>query len=426
MRIAHINFDYGLAGIGGASVAASRLHNSLLDAGVDSWFLCNHQREAGRNVVEVPSRGSLYRIVFIYGGKILRNFWRLSTLRKAVSLNLIPSGIAREINKLKPDIVHIQWVCPDVLSWRELKKIQAPMIVALHDLWMLNGFAPHPKQDNRYVGGFQSCNSGFVERFLFGKKVEFSKAHELTFVGPSEWVRQCAEKSLVAKHQQCKAIPNLIDTTVFKYDADKRTMHEKLVILFGGYGGTKNPYKGFDDLMAALNLLPNTIKSVVELHVFGEQADDCLVDGIHVHFLGCIRDVHELVEIYQGGDVLAFPSKQETQGQIKIEAMACGLPVVAFDRTACAEGILHQKTGWVAQDGDARAFKDGILWCYEMKKNGVFDNTFRAQISQIARANYGQDVIVKKWLELYLEKCRSGNKRQDSGKQMRVAGYDKK
>lgn len=49
-----------------------------------------------------------------------------------------------------------------------------------------------------------------------------------------------------------------------------------------------------------------------------------------VHFLGFKRK-EELGEIYRSADVFVFPSLTDTLGLVNIEALACGLPVLAYD-----------------------------------------------------------------------------------------------
>jgi glycosyltransferase involved in cell wall biosynthesis len=166
-------------------------------------------------------------------------------------------------------------------------------------------------------------------------------------------------------------------------------------------GGTRNPLKGFNDLIAVLRGLPPEVKPNVECHVFGEKAKDWLCDGVVIHYLGCVNSVPEMVRIYHSADLLALPSRHETQGQTKLEALACGLPVVTFDRTACAEGIVHKTNGWVAADGDFESFKDGILWCAEQAKAVATVNAWRQQISDAAAENYGARGVVPQFINLY-------------------------
>lgn len=38
----------------------------------------------------------------------------------------------------------------------------------------------------------------------------------------------------------------------------------------------------------------------------------------------------ELADIFRSADVFVFPSKTDTLGLVNLEAMACGLPIVAY------------------------------------------------------------------------------------------------
>jgi len=49
-----------------------------------------------------------------------------------------------------------------------------------------------------------------------------------------------------------------------------------------------------------------------------------------IHFLG-YKEKSELLEIYRSCDVFVFPSITDTLGLVNIEALACGLPVIAYD-----------------------------------------------------------------------------------------------
>lgn len=59
---------------------------------------------------------------------------------------------------------------------------------------------------------------------------------------------------------------------------------------------------------------------------------------------------------YASGDLFLFPSTSETFGNVTIEAMACGLPVIAFDYGAAREHIVDGQCGIGIPIGDRAAF----------------------------------------------------------------------
>ncbi len=78
----------------------------------------------------------------------------------------------------------------------------------------------------------------------------------------------------------------------------------------------------------------------------------------NVHWFGaCSRE--ELLSHYQSADVFVFPSFFEGFGLVLLEAMACGLPVLASDATA-APDLLDDSTGRVLGAGDIDQWVEGL------------------------------------------------------------------
>ena len=72
-------------------------------------------------------------------------------------------------------------------------------------------------------------------------------------------------------------------------------------------------------------------------------------------FVGTRRG-EDLAAHYASGDLFLFPSITETFGNVTLEAMASGLPVVAYDYAAAAEHLRHQKSGLLATYAQADHF----------------------------------------------------------------------
>jgi len=96
----------------------------------------------------------------------------------------------------------------------------------------------------------------------------------------------------------------------------------------------------------------------------GPSAKQLAVDHPDHHFAG-MRIGEDLAAHYASADLFLFPSLTETYGNVVAEAMASGLPVIAYRSAAAAELIAQQKNGMVASPGDERGYVDGALWMLE-------------------------------------------------------------
>ena len=106
------------------------------------------------------------------------------------------------------------------------------------------------------------------------------------------------------------------------------------------------PYKNADKAVRALAHLNRGLSSPRDLLVVGSDrggiqadlAELAIKEGVadRVHFTGPVPH-NKLDALYSGADALVFPSRIESFGLPVLEAMACGTPVVASNRSAVPE-----------------------------------------------------------------------------------------
>ena len=101
--------------------------------------------------------------------------------------------------------------------------------------------------------------------------------HPFQIVTPSRWLAQSVRDSMLMQDWPVTVIPNPIDTDVWA-PVDQRIARSLLglpqdepLVLFGAMGGGKQPLKGFDLLLKALEHLADVRKDL-HLVIFGENA----------------------------------------------------------------------------------------------------------------------------------------------------------
>ena len=316
-----VHISYSVSSNGGASSAAANRDGILL-TGVWDW------------------RRTLVRMVIRVIGAPLD-----------VSAGVVRYGLKEKIKVLDPQHVYLQWIGHEMLRYEELLCLRGiPTTIVLHDFSLFE--VPPYRQETWY----DHWRIKRIRKVL--SKLNFD------FEAPSEWAARHIRELRPDAKVTIRPSPVRSEFCV-KEDDKNRACDGVFKLLFGCQGGRANPYKGFNDLIKALALLPDEIKRKIELHIFGECAEDCATSGVKTVFHGVIDSPKVLADIYRSCDALAFPSLSETQGLVKDEALACGLKVITFNRTACPERITHKQNGYIAED--IPGFANGILWAMQSR-----------------------------------------------------------
>ncbi len=117
----------------------------------------------------------------------------------------------------------------------------------------------------------------------------------------------------------------------------------------------------------------------------------------YVHLAGK-KPLNELVAYLNASDVFVVPSLwMEAFGQVTIEAMSCGVPVVTSDAGASPEINLDNVTGIVVPVNDAQALSRAII---AVLKDTALQQRFAQAARQRVLEHYTYEVMVKKFLEI--------------------------
>jgi glycosyltransferase involved in cell wall biosynthesis len=87
-------------------------------------------------------------------------------------------------------------------------------------------------------------------------------------------------------------------------------------------------------------------------------------------------------DVYRGSDIFALPSENETFGQVFVEAMSCGLPVIGTKVGGIPEIISDSYNGYLIPPNDPSILAQRIEKL--LNDNGVRDSFIRAGIKTVA------------------------------------------
>ncbi len=387
---------------GGAGRACIRLHKALLEAGIDSIIITQNKTTDTLKVQQL-AQTKLQKLIakirpFLSQLPLMAYPKRVKDIFSPNIPIFTPSNhlLISTINALKPDIVHLHWVENGFFSIKDLQSIQAPMLWSLHECQPL----------------LQSTLPFDLSFWTFKRKAKtYAKLNNLTINGLSRWIAQSAKDSALLGSKPIINLPNPIDTRIYR-PIQKSLAREMLrihtpkkMISFGAIGATSTPRKGFDELKAALDCLPQHLKDNCELLVFGSSGGEVLQD-MPTHFLGALHDDIALALLYSASDVFIMPSYVESFGQTALEALSCGTPVVAFDTSGLKDIITHKHNGYLAKCYDTNDLAKGVEWILSCE-SAIYENLSKNARSSAIKA-FESSKVANAYINAYAQLAGGG------------------
>ncbi|WP_029420349.1 N-acetyl-alpha-D-glucosaminyl L-malate synthase BshA [Alicyclobacillus macrosporangiidus] len=119
----------------------------------------------------------------------------------------------------------------------------------------------------------------------------------------------------------------------------------------------------------------------------------------HVVFLGKQDDV---VPLYQVADLFLLPSQQESFGLAALEAMACGVPVIASDAGGIPEVVRDGETGFLRPVGDVEGMAQAAV---RVLSDDALHQRLSRQAVARARSAFSMADKVAEYERLYQSLC---------------------
>jgi glycosyltransferase involved in cell wall biosynthesis len=257
-----------------------------------------------------------------------------------------PAALMRRFAQTQPELVHL--ATPGPLAWAALLAARQLGIATTSD------FRTNFHQYSRYYG------VGFLADAGLGLLRRFHNLTRRTFVP----TRSARLELAAAGFHNLTLLGRGVDTAQFSPSRRSRSLRLRwdarddapVFLAVGRVAAEKNVELALRAFAAARRERPDA-----RLVVVGDGPARARLEAAHpeARFVGVLRGA-ELAAYYASADVFLFPSLTDTFGNVVMEALASGLPVVAFDCAAAAEHVTDGLSGRIAFAGDEAAFMAAV------------------------------------------------------------------
>ncbi len=433
---------------GGAARVAWNLFQAYQHLGHQSWLAVGHKLSDAPDVMMIPNDEnrdwwarlwlSACRSLTPFIGKV-RGAGRLSQLMSWIGQ---PTHYIRrqrgwedfdfpgtwellELTPYTPNIVHCHNLHGGYFDLRALPWLsqQVPVVLTLHDEWLFSGHCAYKLQCERT--GCGRCPNLTIypaikrdaTAYNWRRKRDIYARSRLYVATPSQWLMDEAQRSVLASGiVEAKVIPYGIDLSIF-HPSDRQTAREALglpieakIILLVANGIRHNIFKDYKTMKTALVQVSERWngEEIVFL-ALGEDAPPEYLGKAKVQFVPYQKDTAVVAKFYQAADVYIHAARADTFPNTVLEALACGIPVVATAVGGIPEQVDDEWTGFLTPPGDPNAMATRIA---QLLKDDHLRLKFGHRAANIARNRFDLNRQAGDYLNWYYEILKTWSEEQ--------------
>ena len=328
------------------------------------------------------------------------------------------SQIIHLIPSYKPDIIHCHNLHGGYFDLRMLPQLskQIPVVITLHDAWLLSGHCAHSFDCERWKTGCGNCPDLSIpysirrdaSAYNWRRKKNIFSRSQVFVTTPSRWLMDKVEQSMLAPAIiEKRVIPNGVDLSIFQ-PADPSKVRGALglpegvlIVLFAANGIRASVWKDYSTMKRAIGLVSEKMAGSKLLFLaLGENAPDEHAGSATIRFVPYERDMKMVACYYQAADLYVHAARADTFPNTVLEALACGIPVVATAVGGIPEQIHEGKTGFLTPPGDASAMAGAIQ---RLLEDPDLRKTMGEAASREAQEKFSLDLQAGRFLDLYDE-----------------------
>ena len=289
-----------------------------------------------------------------------------------------------------------------------------PVVVTLHDAWLLSGHCAHSFECERWKTGCGACPDLTIypavrrdaTAYNWSRKKAIYAGSRLFVATPSQWLMDRVAASMLspAVAESC-VIPNGVDLSIF-FPTDKVQARERLalpldarIVLFVANQAKTNIWKDYQMVHAAATQTAARLTGKpVRFVVLGDCAPTEATGPAVIQFVPRQTDPRKIARYYQAADVYVHAARADTFPLTVLEAAACGTPVVATAVGGIPEQIEEGRTGLLVRAGDAEAMAKSVT---RLLENDHMRSILGDEAAALVRRRFNLSQQVQRYLSWY-------------------------
>lgn len=311
----------------------------------------------------------------------------------------------------RPDVIHLHNLHGGYFDLRFLKLLssQLPVIITMHDEWLMTGHCACSMDCTRWMVGCGKCPDLKIypsvyrdaTAFNWNRKRQIYDKSKLYVATPSQWLFDRLQKSMFHPFE-AKVINNGIDIQTFSPASSSQARDElqlpqnTKIILAVANLLKDNPFKDYQTIEQAITQLgdkPNQ-KSTILVTLGGQEGQE-MIGSIAVYHFPFERDEKKIVNLYRAADVYIHSSHTDNFPTTIIEAFACGTPVIATAVGGIVEQVQEGVNGYLVPPQNSTILASRI-------ESLLKDNTLQVEMGTKARKIAEKRYDIKVQAEAYL------------------------
>lgn len=360
----------------------------------------------------IPGAGSLYHFLDM----IFRPGRSIDILKGREDFNFSGTGDLASLAPGPPELIHCHNLHGGYFDLTALPELcdQVPVILTLHDAWLLSGHCAHSFECELWKTGCGNCPDLTIPpairkdatAYNWKRKKDIYSNSRFHVTTPCQWLMDRVMQSiLVPSIIKARVIPNGVDTNLFHtYARDKARKELGLpqdasILLFTANGIRQNIWKDYKTLKEAVSRVAGNGKNILFL-ALGENAPPEKAGYAEVNFLPYQNDPGKVARYYQAADIYIHAARIDTFPTTVLEALACGTPVVATDVGGIPEQVEDGLTGFLVPPKDAvtMASRIELLLSDSQLRKKMGDRA-----AEIVKDRFSLERQVKEYLDFYEE-----------------------